>query len=233
MRISARIFSAMRLETGEAHLWRGGFGAPCPAGYGGGSELASGTEVCLTASPLPSPSLPWALPGPFGAAPSIGLPSTPAFITRITPRPWWTGWPTSIESSHGNGTEESRTGTTSTIETETRTTGMRETWRYSPPAEHARHHRRGNPPQLRRCASCGAGLEIRKARRKVRPRVFCSPACAARGREVADWPEDERLRRLVGDLGACSMARELGVSDTAVRKRVRRIQSQDSADGAS
>ena len=167
MRISARIFSAMRLETGEAHLWRGGFGAPCPAWYGGGSELASGTEVCLTASPLPSPSLPWALPGPFGAAPSIGLPSTPAFITRITPRPWWTGWPTSIESSHGNGTEESRTGTTSTIETETRTTGMRETWRSSPPKSMHGAIGKGIPPSFVGAPRVGRGWRF--ARPEGRP----------------------------------------------------------------
>ena len=105
-----------------------------------------------------------------------------------------------------------------------------------PPDEHLRRHRPPQPPEIRSCGTCGVELEIRTKRRRKRPQVFCSHACAARGREIAAWPKDGELLRMVQRDGAREMARRLGVSDTAVRKRVCRLQSRSekgsgSADG--
>lgn len=109
--------------------------------------------------------------------------------------------------------------------------GNRENWKGEnlkvlPPDEHTRHHRPPQPPEIRTCGACGVELEIRTRRRRERPQVFCSHECAARGREIAAWPDDEELLRVVQQEGAREVARRLGVSDTAVRKRVCRIESK-------
>jgi hypothetical protein len=98
------------------------------------------------------------------------------------------------------------------------------------PEEHGRRHRPPKPPQVRRCGACDAYLEIRTRRRRARQRVYCSHECAARGREVAAWPEDDDLLGMVHEEGASGVARRLAVSDTAIRKRVARIVRNRQAD---
>jgi hypothetical protein len=91
------------------------------------------------------------------------------------------------------------------------------------PGEHASRHRTGPCPEIRPCGSCGEPVEIRTTRRKARAQVYCSHRCASRAREVASWPDDEDLLKRVRENGARTVGRELGVSDSAVRKRIRRL----------
>lgn len=91
------------------------------------------------------------------------------------------------------------------------------------PGEHASRHRSGDRPEVRQCGSCGETVEIRTARRKARARVYCSKGCASSAREVAKWPDDEQLLERVQTDGARAIGRQLGVSDSAVRKRVCRL----------
>ena len=90
------------------------------------------------------------------------------------------------------------------------------------PDEHYRRHRPPQPPLIRDCGQCGGPVEVRTKRRKERDTVYCSPRCFWSSNEVADWPSDEELIEMVERLGAREVGRQLGVSDTAVRKRLRR-----------
>jgi hypothetical protein len=91
------------------------------------------------------------------------------------------------------------------------------------PGEHASRHRTRRRPQIRQCGSCGEPVEIRTARRMARPQIYCSHECASRAREVTKWPDDLDLIVRVREKGAGETGRELGVSDSAVRKRVQRL----------
>jgi len=91
-----------------------------------------------------------------------------------------------------------------------------------PPDEHYRRHRPHKPPVIRDCGQCGGPVEVRTQRRKDRKNVYCSPGCSSRGSEVTAWPPDTELIEMVEHFGAREVGRRLGVSDTAVRKRVRR-----------
>lgn len=91
------------------------------------------------------------------------------------------------------------------------------------PDEHYRRHRPLAPPMNRECGQCGGPVEARTRRRKERDTVYCSPRCFWSSNEVADWPSDEELIEMVERLGAREVGRQLGVSDTAVRKRLRRL----------
>lgn len=116
--------------------------------------------------------------------------------------------------------------------------GDREDWRPEnlellPARDHSRRHRPRRKPVVRRCGACGTPLEIRTARRRALPRVYCSRACVARGREVVDWPSDEELLTEVDKTSARAVGRRLGVSNTAVSKRVRRIRRGSGRAGTS
>jgi RNA polymerase subunit RPABC4/transcription elongation factor Spt4 len=51
---------------------------------------------------------------------------------------------------------------------------------------------------------------------------FCSVKCSTKSREVANWPTIEDLYKLVLENGYSATGRIFGVSDNAVRKRLRR-----------
>lgn len=51
-------------------------------------------------------------------------------------------------------------------------------------------------------------------------RKHCSRACVQKGQERVEWPEDAELVRLVRMIGQSAAARSVGVSGTALRKRM-------------
>lgn len=53
--------------------------------------------------------------------------------------------------------------------------------------------------------------------------VCCSYACAGKHACKAEWPSDEELMRKVNESSKSAVARELGVSDVAVAKRLKKI----------
>lgn len=65
------------------------------------------------------------------------------------------------------------------------------------------------------CVGCGKPFE--DPHRKGR--LFCSNSCNTRSQEKLDWPEDEDLARLVWESPLSQLAKVLGVSDSAIRKR--------------
>lgn len=50
--------------------------------------------------------------------------------------------------------------------------------------------------------------------------TFCSVKCSSLNKEIANWPTNEELKKLVDTHGYCATGRMFGVSDNAVRKRL-------------
>jgi hypothetical protein len=63
------------------------------------------------------------------------------------------------------------------------------------------------------CKECGKLTNINQK--------FCSVKCSTKSREVADWPSNEELKILVAKNGYSATGRIFGVSDNAVRKRLK------------
>jgi hypothetical protein len=51
---------------------------------------------------------------------------------------------------------------------------------------------------------------------------YCSIKCAQKDREKIKWPSDGELTQRVKESNFCAVARDLGVSDNAIRKRLKR-----------
>lgn len=73
-------------------------------------------------------------------------------------------------------------------------------------------------PVMRRCASCNKVVLTGKKRRLARSKLYCSHACASRGREATRWPRPSHMQRWVMISPAVRIAEFLGVSDVAVKK---------------
>lgn len=67
------------------------------------------------------------------------------------------------------------------------------------------------------CANCKNEFVLKKGDKRTRK--YCSRECAAKGREVIDWPADDELRHLVKEYGFCRTSKKLGVSEAAIRRR--------------
>jgi hypothetical protein len=63
------------------------------------------------------------------------------------------------------------------------------------------------------CKECGKLTTITQ--------TFCSVKCSSKNREVADWPSNQELQKLVLENGYSATGRMFGVSDNAVRKRLK------------
>jgi len=70
-----------------------------------------------------------------------------------------------------------------------------------------------------KCAACGTSFEVPLAH--YVKRVNCSVACRAKYREATNWPSIDKLKEMVQDSSYSQVGRELGVSDNAVRKRIK------------
>jgi hypothetical protein len=52
--------------------------------------------------------------------------------------------------------------------------------------------------------------------------LFCSIKCSNKNKEVAKWPNNQELQKLVDEYGYRGTGRMFGVSDNAVRKRLQK-----------
>lgn len=59
---------------------------------------------------------------------------------------------------------------------------------------------------------------------KTHKETYCSPECAAKSRQIVDWPEN--LSELVANSSKRAVAMSLGVSDKAVSKRLKNHHSK-------
>jgi hypothetical protein len=65
------------------------------------------------------------------------------------------------------------------------------------------------------CKQCGKLTTIKQK--------FCSVKCSTKSREVAEWPNNDELLNLVLTNGYTATGRLFGVSDNAVRKRLKKV----------
>lgn len=87
-------------------------------------------------------------------------------------------------------------------------------------SHHGKLHKKSEPI-VRKCSSCGKELEIVRKQRKISSKVFCSGVCDKKNREVISWPSVDELIRLVSETSYSEAGRRLGVSDNAIRKRIK------------
>lgn len=66
------------------------------------------------------------------------------------------------------------------------------------------------------CPICEMSFET-----KVKTQTYCSTECVSRSQEKIDWPNHEVLTKMVEDTNFSAVGRQLGVSDNAVRKRLK------------
>lgn len=82
----------------------------------------------------------------------------------------------------------------------------------------------------KRCKSCAAKFTYEKANKCIScNKVICNKAkrcksCAVKPTKI-NWPADEELRQRANNQSLLSLGREKGVSDNAIRKRLKQIQS--------
>lgn len=74
------------------------------------------------------------------------------------------------------------------------------------------------PIAKRKCIVCGAELWYKDCSRKP---VFMCAKCSAAAHEKADWPSDEELQNMVFSRSYTEIAKELGISVGAIRKRIK------------
>lgn len=92
------------------------------------------------------------------------------------------------------------------------------------PQQHMADHQR-QERVIRQCAFCSAEIEVLPRRAKQYAVFYCGGICQRRGTTKAVWPSDEELREMVKTVSLTRIAKLLGVSDNAVRKRckIRRL----------
>lgn len=79
-----------------------------------------------------------------------------------------------------------------------------------------------------KCSGCGASIISRVDSNGVQDTTFCSPACGSRfsprvTQEKGSWPTDSGLKAMVWSMPVDLLAKEVGVSGSAVKKRCRRL----------
>lgn len=88
-------------------------------------------------------------------------------------------------------------------------------------SEHAALHKPSDP-KVMECDCCGKTFEVHDTRRKMKSRVYCTQRCWQKSREVIKWPSVAELKLKVEASNYSVVARELGVSDNAIRKRIKK-----------
>lgn len=73
------------------------------------------------------------------------------------------------------------------------------------------------------CALCGKDVETTASRRRSYNQTFCNNTCHGGMQEKAVWPPLEKLSEMVWQTPWATLARRLGVSVAAVKKRCRRL----------
>lgn len=90
--------------------------------------------------------------------------------------------------------------------------------------EHIRKHRLekfNSEKVFLYCSFCGTSIEAYTGNSSFwgNKSHYCSRKCVNRGRERTNWPPDDELKVLVWSKPATLIAKQLGVSDNAIRKR--------------
>lgn len=95
-------------------------------------------------------------------------------------------------------------------------------WNWSPDnlvvvsnSDHGKYHKPIREEVI--CESCNQTFMAKPSE----SRKYCSIGCSAKGQEKVRWPDVEILRQWVKDTSYVAVGRKLGVSDNAVRKRLR------------
>ncbi len=81
---------------------------------------------------------------------------------------------------------------------------------------------------LATCSGCGIPIVSRVDSKGTRDTTFCSPACGSRFspralQEKGSWPTESKLKAMVWEMPVERLAKEIGVSGSAVKKRCRRL----------
>lgn len=88
---------------------------------------------------------------------------------------------------------------------------------------HSSHHARkqGGGRVNVTCAYCGEAFVVPASRAARSKTLCCSLGCANSYHGASKWPDDVELRRLVWERPVTRLAKSLGVSSSAVKKRCR------------
>jgi 5-methylcytosine-specific restriction endonuclease McrA len=81
---------------------------------------------------------------------------------------------------------------------------------------------------LTNCRGCGGSITSRVDSKGVQDTLFCSPACGSKfsprlNQERGSWPTASRLKGMVWEAPVDRIAKEIGVSGSAVKKRCKRL----------
>jgi hypothetical protein len=71
------------------------------------------------------------------------------------------------------------------------------------------------------CGSCGKEFRTTDVKRLSRPVIYCSTTCVHKKLERVRWPDLETLINMLNESNYSAVARTLGVTDNAIRKRIR------------
>ena len=80
-----------------------------------------------------------------------------------------------------------------------------------------------NPSVLIPCPQCGKEFSLAHCKVEVRENPCCSCECSAKNQEKVIWPPSDLLRVMVWKKPVLQVAKDLGVSDAAVKKRCKRL----------
>jgi hypothetical protein len=88
--------------------------------------------------------------------------------------------------------------------------------------DHANLHLHPNAATvIRQCEECKKELSLRSQKRYNSEKVFCSIKCSSKHKEKINWPSNDELREKLAKSNYVQVGKELGVSDNAIRKRLR------------
>jgi hypothetical protein len=82
-------------------------------------------------------------------------------------------------------------------------------------------HEPKHPPVVVHCVICKATMKTVYSKSLKQTEFYCSQECFHRSREKAAWPSNEELFKMVWKKPALTVAKELGVSAPALKKRCR------------
>lgn len=90
-----------------------------------------------------------------------------------------------------------------------------------PAGEHAAHHNKGISV-VGECATCGRRVESAPSIAAKGRGKYCSKRCSTVAQQKIDWPDVSRLSALVRERGCSGAGRVLGVSNNAIKKRLKK-----------
>jgi|HubBroStandDraft_1064217.scaffolds.fasta_scaffold110445_2 hypothetical protein len=87
------------------------------------------------------------------------------------------------------------------------------------PGQHNKHHAHERSPAVyRKCGSCGKDVRVPTSHAKYKT-SYCNVVCMTKAYEHAPWPSDADLALMLLNSPANHVAKELGISEAALRKR--------------